>query len=77
MKLSKVPLADIKAGDRCVSAIGTMGVITSVDTQRQPHGNLFRVGWIKISWDNKKTSQGWYDDGDGTWYWDNVEYLGR
>jgi hypothetical protein len=75
MKLSNIPLANIKVGDRCISAIGTMGAITLVDVRKGHRDG--RNGWIKIEWENKNISEGWYDDGDGTWWWEHVDYLGR
>jgi hypothetical protein len=76
MKLSEIPLDTLKIGDRCISAIGTMGDITVVDTSSGVHGR--GIGWLKIEWENGNTSECWYDDGDcGTWYWENVTYIGQ
>ena len=79
MKLSEIPFDDIKVSDRCISAIGTMGIITLVADRRGYPATRRdgRAGWIKIEWENNNSSEGWYDDGDGTWYWENVEYVGQ
>ncbi len=72
MKLKDVPFENIKVGDRCISAIGTPGVVTFFD----PKENGRYKGYIKIQWENGNISDNVIFLCDVPWLGETVEYLG-
>lgn len=66
MLLSEVPWSNLAIGDVCISAVGTLGVITNLipvekATQREDNE-------IKIRWGNSNVSLVWHFQADKVLY---------
>lgn len=72
MKLTEVPFGCIRVGDRCISANGIPGTITSFD----PSDDGRRRGRVWFQWQNGKTSFSAIFLDDVPWL-DRIEYIGR
>ena len=74
--LHEVSPAELRVGDRLISAIGNPGhIINLVLEHKTPDGR--EEGWIEIDWDNGRCSFGPMVLDGVPWLTKNILYVGR